>query len=146
MKTSRVAAAAGLLVLGVAGCSSGSSGSDSPDPGALAASIKAQATAPAASAASSGAGGTVDRSEDCPDAILAAKAALAGMSVTDVSLPEGCTVVFIKTPVTDQQVGKDMCDKVAGEVYQLGIVGIAVESDGGKSLAIGAPSQPCATI
>lgn len=145
MQTSRVVAAAGFLVLGVAGCSSGS---DSPDPGALAASIKAQATSPAvaASAASSAAGGVVDRSKDCPDAILAAKAALAGMSVTDVTLPEGCTVVYIKTPVTDQQVGKDMCDKVAGEVYQLGIVGIAVETDGGKSLAIGAPSQPCATI
>jgi hypothetical protein len=141
MKTSRVAAAAGFLVLGVAGCSSGS---DSPDPGALAASIKAQATSPAAG--SSAAGGAVDRSEDCPDAILAAKAALAGMSVTDVSLPEGCTVVRITTPETDQQIGKDMCDKVAGEVYQMGIVGIAVESDSGASLALGAPSQPCRTI
>lgn len=138
MKTSRVVAAAGFLAFGVAGCSSGS---DSPDPGALASSIKAQATA----AASSAAGGAVERSKDCPDAILAAKAALAGMSVTDVTLPEGCTVVYIKTPVTDQQIGKDMCDKVAGEVYQMGIVGIAVESDSGKSLALGAPSQPCTT-
>jgi hypothetical protein len=145
MKTSRVVAAAGLLALGLAGCSSGSSGSsgsDSPDPGALAASIQAQATSPAARATSA----PVDRSKDCPDAILAAKAALAGMSVTDVSLPEGCTVIYVQTPETDQQIGKDMCDKVAGEVFQLGIVGIAVESDSGKSLAIGAPSQPCATI
>jgi hypothetical protein len=145
MKFSRVVAAAGLLVLGVAGCSSGSSGS--PEPGALASGISAQATSPAAaSSAASSSAGAVDRSKDCPDAILAAKAALAGMSVTDVTLPEGCTVVYIKTPVTDQQIGKDMCDKVAGEVYQLGIVGIAVESDSGKSLALGAPSQPCTTI
>jgi hypothetical protein len=153
MKTSRVAVAAGLLVLGLAGCSSSS---DKPSAGALASSIKAQATSPAAaatsaaaaatSAASSAAGGVVDRSKDCPDAIAAAKAALAGMSVTDVSLPEGCTIVYIKTPTTDQQVGKDMCEKVAGEVFQLGITGIAVESDSGKSLAIGAPSQPCMTI
>ena len=88
----------------------------------------------------------MDRSQDCPDAILAAKAALAGMSVTDVSLPEGCTVVFVKTPETDKAIGKDMCDKVAGEVYQMGIVGIAVESDSGESLALGAPSQPCRTL
>ncbi|HEV7655909.1 MAG TPA: hypothetical protein VGP36_14420 [Mycobacteriales bacterium] len=68
------------------------------------------------------------------------------MSVTEVSLPEGCTVVWVKTPSTDPQVGKDICDKVAGEVFQLGIVGVAVESDSGKSLAVGAPFQPCTTL
>ena len=143
MKISRVAVAAGLLVLAAAGCSSSSS--DKPSAGAVASSIKAQATPPAA-AASSAAGKVVDRSKDCPDAVAAAKAALAGMSVTEVYLPEGCTVVSIKTPETDQQIGKDMCDKVAGEVYQLGIIGVTVESDSGKSLALGAPSQPCTTI
>ena len=147
MKTSRVAVAAGLLVLAAAGCSSSS---DTPSPGALASSIKAQATSPAAAAssaaagaASSAAGGGVDRSKDCPDAVAAAKAALSGMSVTEVYLPEGCTVVSIKTPVTDPQIGKDMCDKVAGEVFQMGIVGVTVESDSGTALALGAPSQPC---
>ncbi|HST67465.1 MAG TPA: hypothetical protein VLM05_19990 [Mycobacteriales bacterium] len=143
MKTSPLAAV-GLLALALAGCSSDSP-SGSASAGDVAASIKAQATSPAPAAASS-AGGTVDRSKDCPDAILAAKAALSGMSVTDVSLPEGCTVVFVQTPVTDKEIGKDMCDKVAGEVYQLGIVGIAVESDAGDSLALGAPSQPCHTL
>jgi hypothetical protein len=137
MKTSRVAGAAGLLVLAAAGCSSSS---DTPSPGDLAASIQAQATSPAASSA----GGSIDRSQDCPDAVLAAKAALAGLSVTDVSLPEGCTVIAVTTPLTDPLVGKDMCDKVAGEVFQMGIIGVTVESDSGKALALGAPSQPCA--
>jgi hypothetical protein len=145
MKTSPLAAV-GLLALALAGCSSDSP-SGSASAGDVAASIRAQATSPAAgSSAAPSAGGTVDRSKDCPDAILAAKAALSGMSVTDVSLPEGCTVVFVQTPVTDKEIGKDMCDKVAGEVYQLGIVGIAVESDAGDSLALGAPAQPCHTL
>ena len=139
MKTSRVTVAAGQLVLAAAGCSSSS---DTPSPGALATSIQAQATSPAA-AASSAAGGAIDRSTDCPDAILAAKAALAGLSVTEVTLPEGCTVVSVKTPLTDPQIGKDMCDKVAGEVFQMGVVGVTVESDSGTALALGAPSQPC---
>jgi hypothetical protein len=154
MKIYGAVLAAGLIAAAVAGCSS-SSGTPS-SAGAVASSIKAQATSAAAPSSAAGgsaaaggssaAGGVGDRSKDCPDAIAAAKAALSGMSVTEVSLPEGCTVVYIKTPSTDKQVGKDMCDKVAGEVFQLGILGIAVESDGGDSLALGAPSQPCMTL
>jgi hypothetical protein len=144
MTTSRVLAAAALLGLAVAGCSS-SSDSDTPDPGALASSIKAQATSPAAAPSSADSSSGADSSGDCGSAPLSAKAALAGMSITDVSMVEGCTNIYIKTPTTDPAIGKDICDKVAGEVYQMGVKTIAVESDSGAALAVGSPATGCLT-
>ena len=140
MTTSRVLAVAALLGLAAAGCSS--SDSDTPDPGALASSIKAQATSPAA-APSAGDSGGGDPAGDCGSAPLSAKAALAGMSVTDVTMIEGCTTISVKTPLTDPAIGRDMCDKVAGEVYQMGVKTIAVESDNGTPLAVGSQATGC---
>ena len=135
MKTSRVAAAAGLLVLAAAGCSSSS---DSPSPGDLAASIQAQATSPAADPGSADSG-----SGNCADAPFAAKAALTGSSYTDVSMVDGCTVKVV-TELTEPEVAKGLCDNVAGEVWQLGVTSIVVVSTDATQLASARSGAPCA--
>lgn len=58
---------------------------------------------------------------------------------------EGCTTISVTTPVTDPALGRDMCEKVAGEVYQMGVRTIAVESDGGDALAVGSRATGCQT-
>jgi hypothetical protein len=166
MKIYGAVGAAGVLAVALAGCSS-SSDPSTPAPKALASSIAAQATSPAAdgSAAdgsasagsgsagsgSAGSGSAAAGSEsggsgECSGAVAATRAALAGLAVSSVTLPEGCTVVYIKTPKNDTGLGVQMCEKAAAKVFPLGLVGVAVESDAGDPLAIGAPSQSCRTI
>ena len=138
MTTPRALAAAGLLVLAVAGCSSSDSGSDTPDPAALASSIAAQATSPAAPPASAGGGG------ECGDAPLAAKAALTGADYLDVGMVQGCKLLSVVTRLTDPGAGVAMCQRVAGEVWQLGVKSIVVVTADGTELATADPATPCA--
>ncbi len=141
MTIPRALAAAGLLALAVAGCSSSDSGSDTPDPAALASSIAAQATSPAAGAtesASAGSGG------ECGDAPLAAKAALTGADYLDVGMVQGCKLLSVVTRLTDPGVGVAMCERVAGEVWQLGVKSIVVVTADGTELATADPATPCA--
>lgn len=145
MTISRALAAAGLLVLAAAGCSSSDSGSDTPDPGALASSIAAQATSPAAGATGSSSGDQAVG--NCVDGQLSAKAALAATIATDVSLPEGCTSLAVTVPDdTDAGVAQSLCSTAAGEAYRYGIEGVVVTTDAGTKLATGtAPSTECTT-
>lgn len=130
--------AAAVLALALAGCSSSSdSGSDTPDPGALASSIAGMATSPAAPPASAGGGG------DCRDAPTAAKAALTGVDYLDAGMVQGCTLLSVVTKLTDPGAGVAMCQRVAGEVWQLGVKSIVVVTADGTELATADPATPC---
>ena len=138
MRTSRVLIPAAALALALAGCSS--SEPDTVDPGELASTLAAQASSSAAAASSAagegGAGG-------CADAPRAAKAALAGQSYQDVTTKDGCATLTVVTELTDPDVGKSMCDNVAGEVWQLGVKKIVVTTPTGTPLATGTPTTGC---
>jgi hypothetical protein len=145
MTISRALAGAALLGLAVAGCSSGSDEPAAAGTSAAAAPPAGSSAAAPGSADPTSDGSGSEGSGDCSAAPAAAKAAMAGMDVTDVQLLSGCTALWVKTPTTDPAIGRDMCTKVAGEVYQLGVKSIAVESDAGDALAVGSPAQPCTT-
>lgn len=134
MKT--LLAAGGLLLLAAAGCSSDSSGA--PDPGALASSIQAQATSPATESSPADGG-----SGDCGSAAMSGRAALAGASITDVTMVEDCATILVTTPITDPAVASSLCERVAGEVYQMGVKNIRFESDAGAVLATGTEATGC---
>jgi hypothetical protein len=160
------ALAAGLLALAVAGCSSTS---DSPSAAAPASSAAAPsaaapsaaatsdpATGSSAAAGSAGSAGSAgdagsagsagDDSGECSGAVAKTKSALSGLAVSEVTLPAGCSMVFIRTPNNDKALGLQLCEKAAATVFPLGLSGVDVETDQGDSLALGAPSQPCQNL
>lgn len=138
----RVAAAA-LLTFALAGCGSSDSSTDEPGPASSASGVAAPAPTSAAGASDSTGGGS--SGGNCADAPTAAKAALTGADYLATDTVNGCAVLSVVTTLTDPGAGVVMCQKVANEVFQLGIKSVVVVTAGtGAQLASADAGASCA--
>jgi len=110
----------------------------------------ASAVVPAESAAAAASGDTsAAATEECGEAALSVRAALAsaGGTVTDVKVIGQCTTVSVSTTLTPDadgsQVAKALCTTAGAEAYGKGITSVSIDAADGTELAIGIKDAPC---